>query len=129
MTATVNATTATKKDILIEQSPSPISLSSSLERKIAIATEGLTDYVARRLRKIGTRRSQQQQDIETICDYIIAMNAEINPSIMYRKNQIVVLCYLLEFNYNHHNSNNNYDNNNNNQNSFLKMTRNDIYHI
>jgi hypothetical protein len=126
MTA-VNATTATKKDILIEQSSSPISLSSSLERKIAIATEGLTDYVARRLRKIGTRRSQQQ-DIETICDYIIAMNAEINPSIMYRKNQIVALCYLLEFNYNHHNSNNNYDNNNN-QNSFLKMTRNDIYHI
>ena len=48
-----------------------------LERKITFATDGLINYVVKRLRNIGIR-----QNIETVCDYIIAMNAEINPSIM-----------------------------------------------
>jgi len=41
------------------------------------------------IRKLKHRDTTK--NIETICDYIIAMNAEINPSLMHKANQITVL--------------------------------------
>jgi hypothetical protein len=49
-----------------------------LERKIAIATEGFVDHITTKLRRL-----QSKQNIETICDYILAMNAEVNPSLVF----------------------------------------------
>lgn len=46
-----------------------------LERKIAIASEGFVDHITTKL------RLQSKQNIETICDYILATNAEVNPSL------------------------------------------------
>jgi integrase/recombinase XerD len=94
-----------KEEEIVDEEKDFIKL--KLERKIAIATEGLLDYVIKKLRKVRTR-----QNIEAICDYIIAMNAEINPNIMYRKNHLLVLCYLSEFY--------------NNQKLFSQMKREDI---
>ena len=59
---------------------------NKLERKIAIATDGLQPQFIRKLKHRDTTKN-----IETICDYIIAMNAEINPSLMHKANQITVL--------------------------------------
>lgn len=61
-----------------------------LERKIAIATEELINHFIVRLRRLLRR-----QNIETICNYIIAMNAEINPVLARKKEQLQVLCYYL----------------------------------
>jgi hypothetical protein len=94
-------------------------LLSSLERKIAIATEGLLNHIGKRLRSLRAK-----QDIETVCNYVILMNAEINPSAAYRKNQIMILCHLSEF---HNNNNKNNQNQNKNQiKAFKQMTRTDI---
>jgi integrase/recombinase XerD len=60
-----------------------------LERKIAIATEGFVDHITTKLRRL-----QSKQNIETICDYILAMNAEVNPSLAHKRNQMQILCYL-----------------------------------
>lgn len=46
-----------------------------LERKIAIATQGFTDYFINKLRR------QSEQNTTIICDYILAMNAEVNPQL------------------------------------------------
>jgi hypothetical protein len=79
---------------------------SKLERKIAIATDGIIDYAVRKLRRLGVQSQGKRtaaastigrQNIETICNYLIAVNAEINPSIMYKINKLQVLCLLLEF--------------------------------
>jgi integrase/recombinase XerD len=101
-----------------------------LERKIAIATEGLLDYIVKRLRSLEGKETTTtatspspsiavvsaaaigRQNIEIICNYLIAMNAEINPAIMSRRNLLVVLCYLSEF---HHNKK-----------LFSKMTRDNV---
>jgi hypothetical protein len=97
------------------------SYDNKLERKIAIATQGIIDYAVRKLRRLGVQSQGKRttaastigrQNIETICNYLIAVNAEINPSIMYKINKLQVLCLLSEFH--------------NNQKSFLQMTRNDI---
>jgi hypothetical protein len=62
-----------------------------LERKILIVTDGLRDNVVKRLRNIELNKNTNKkisslssskigrQNIETICDYTIAMIAEINP--------------------------------------------------
>src|SRR5215216_3297958 len=64
-----------------------------IERKIALATEGFYyDYMNNRLKNI-----ERKENIKTICNYLIAMNAEINPNIMYKKNQMQILCFLSEF--------------------------------
>jgi integrase len=63
-----------------------------LEAKIKIATEGLIPHFAAKLRRLKSK-----QNIETICDYIIAINAETNPSIPHRQNQLQTLCYISEF--------------------------------
>jgi integrase/recombinase XerD len=97
------------------------SYDNKLERKIAIATQGIIDYAVRKLRRLGVQSQGKRtaaastigrQNIETICNHLIAVNAEINPSIMYKINKLQVLCLLSEFH--------------NNQKSFLQMTRNDI---
>ena len=59
---------------------------NKLERKIAIATDGLQPQFIRKLKHRDTTKNT-----ETICDYIIAMNAKINPSLMHKANQITVL--------------------------------------
>ena len=66
-------------------------LSSSLEQKIKLATEGFIDHYVNLLRR------QSESNIEIICDYILAMNAEINPVPAYKKNQMQILCYLSEY--------------------------------
>jgi hypothetical protein len=84
MMTTVSSTTATNnnynnnpnKTKQIEEKKEEQEEQLKLERKIAIATEGLLDYIVKRLRKIRIRHN-----IETICDYIIALNVEINPNI------------------------------------------------
>jgi hypothetical protein len=60
-----------------------------LERKIAIATEGLVNNFI-----VQHRRLQPRQNIETICNYIITMNAKINPALARKKDQLQVLLYL-----------------------------------
>jgi hypothetical protein len=94
---------------------------NKLERKIAITTDGFLDNVIKRLRNLELKTTSSvspatkkigKQNIETICEYAIAMIAEINPAVMHRKNQVEVLCYLSEFH--------------NNQKLFSDMTRNDI---
>ena len=104
-------------------SPSPSSIShqeqtaqaqlTRLERKIAIATEGQVNFVIKKLRSLyANNKIVGLQNIEAICDYTIAMNAEVNPSLMHKRNQMQVLCLLSE----HHN----------NQILFSDMTSNDI---
>jgi hypothetical protein len=97
-----------------------------LERKITIATEGFAPFLIKKLKSLADNNNEVaakikikikenkigRQNIETICDYLIAMNAEINPSLMHKRNQMQVLCYLSEFH--------------NNQKLFTKMTSNDI---
>jgi hypothetical protein len=87
------------------------------ERKIAIATEGLIDFVIKKLRSLDNNNTKiiesvGKQNIEAICDYFIAMKAEVNPTIMRKKKIMQVLCYLSE----HHN----------NLKPFKEMTSNDI---
>jgi hypothetical protein len=53
-----------------------------------------------------------RQNIETICNYLIAITAEINPTLPHKKNILKVLCYLSEYH--------------NNLKSFKHMTRSDI---
>jgi hypothetical protein len=53
-----------------------------LERKIAIATDGLEEQFIRRLKHVTATKN-----IETICNYLIAMKAELNSSIMHKINR------------------------------------------
>jgi integrase len=86
-------------------------------------------YVVRKLRRLGEGGGRKRttieaaettsssavvgrQNIETICNYFIALGAEINPSLMYKRNKLQVLCLLSEFY--------------NNQKLFSDMIRNDI---
>jgi hypothetical protein len=61
---------------------------------------------------VAVKEEVGRQNIETICDYFIAMNSEINPSLMHKRNQMQVLCYLSEYH--------------NNQIPFREMTTEDI---
>jgi integrase/recombinase XerD len=69
--------------------------------------KGFTDHFVRLLKK-----QLLESNIETICDYIHAINTESNPSINHKRNQLQILCYLSEFL--------------GNQTSFIKMTRDNI---
>ena len=89
-----------------------------LERKIAIATEGFIPFIIKKLRRladndgVAVKEQVGRQNIETICDYLIAMNAEINPSLMHKRNQMQIICYLSKYH--------------NNQKPFREMTSNAI---
>ena len=76
-----------------------------LQTKIDDTTNGFTDYYRALLKR------QSEENILTIVEYIASMNVEINLSVLYRREQLAVLCYLSEF---HH------------QKSFKDMTREDI---
>ena len=90
-----------------------------MERKIAIATGVLINHSIVRIRRL-----QRRQNIGTICNYIIAMNAEINPVLGGKKDQLQVLCYYLSEYCCNQNQNN--KNNQNENKSFYEMTRDDI---
>ena len=81
--------------------------SPELSQKIVNATEGFTDYFIRLLKK-----QLLPENIENICDYILAIKAERNPSTHHKRNQLQILCYLSEFL--------------GNQTPFMKMTRDNI---
>ena len=78
-----------------------------LGQKIVNATQGLNNHFIKLLKK-----QLLDSNIETICDYILAINAESNPSLNHKRNQLQVLCYLSEYC--------------GNQTPFIKMTRNNI---
>ena len=84
---------------------SPSMHSSRLDYKIESVTAGLQDHFVNLLKK------QLSQNAETIADYILAMNVEVNPSIHHRINQIRTLIYLSKFH---------------KQKFFSKMTRDDV---
>ena len=68
-------------------------LSSSFERKITLATEGFT--TSRFCELILRDRSRlSKENALTICDYIIAMNREVNPRLSYKKYTIQFLAEL-----------------------------------
>jgi hypothetical protein len=60
------------------------------ERKIAIATEGLSSRCFNLLRNWVLPANEE--NALTICDYISSLNLEINPSECYRQNTIITLC-------------------------------------
>ena len=59
-----------------------------LEHKIKAITKGFIDYYSHILRE------QSPQNIEVICDYLTAMQTEVNPVEGTKKNQIQILCNL-----------------------------------
>jgi hypothetical protein len=96
-----------KQQLLFSSSSSPLLLEEHLESKIRIITAGMINHFGNKIRLL-----QNTENIETICDYISAMNTEINPSIFNKQSNIQVLCLLSEFH--------------NNTKSYREMTRTDI---
>jgi hypothetical protein len=90
-----------------QQLRSSLLLEEHLESKIRIITAGMINHFGNKIRRL-----QHTENIETICDYISAMNTEINPSIFNKQSYIQVLCLLSEFH--------------NNAKSYREMTRTDI---
>lgn len=62
-----------------------------LERKIEAVTADLTLEYQNRLHELPADNAL------TLCDYLLAMNTEINPSIKYKQTNIQTLCYLSRF--------------------------------
>jgi hypothetical protein len=80
----MTTTTTTEEEAILFSS----SFSVLLEQKIKAATEGLIDHYVNLLRR------QSESNIEIICDYILAMNAEVNTVLDHKRNQMQILCYL-----------------------------------
>jgi integrase/recombinase XerD len=82
VTTTTNATAITTSDMIIE-------------RKIETATEGLSyncfNFLHNKILPIN------KENALAICDYIFSLRSEVNPSIGYRKNVIILLCNFLIF--------------------------------
>jgi hypothetical protein len=97
-------TTASSISTSSSFSPNDLDFNLDLEQKIKAATEGFTNYAIKLL-----RQQKPEYNIQIICDYILAMNAEINPAIAHKKNQMQIICYLSEYC--------------GNQTPFVKMTR------
>jgi hypothetical protein len=68
-------------------------LSSSLERKITLATEGFNTSRFCEL-VLRDRNRLSKENALTVCDYIIAMKREVNPRLSYKKYTIQVLAEL-----------------------------------
>ena len=68
-------------------------LSSSLERKITLATEGFTTSRFCEL-VLRDRNRLSKENALTICDYVVAMKMEVNPRLSYKKYTIQVLSEL-----------------------------------
>ena len=60
-----------------------------LRRKTENAVDGLPFYCFSLLHKV---LSANKENALTICDYILTLNSEINPSELYRKDIIILLC-------------------------------------
>jgi hypothetical protein len=58
---------------------------------LVVTDDGLTPAHAVRLRE------QSEANAITICNYILAMKTEVNPTVQYRQITIQVLCYLSRF--------------------------------
>jgi integrase/recombinase XerD len=78
---------------------------TSLQRRIEAITADLQPNLATRLQE------QSKENTMTICNYILAMKTEINPSRQYRQTTIQILCYISKFH---------------NQKPFAEITRDDI---
>jgi hypothetical protein len=101
-----NQSTIIKKEAVKEQGQISSSLySTRLDDKTESVTAGLQAHLVSLLKK------QSSQNAETIADYVLAMNIEVNPSIHHRTNQIRTLSYLSDFH---------------KQKPFSKMTRDDV---
>ncbi|MFL6369100.1 MAG: hypothetical protein ACJ72T_11225 [Nitrososphaeraceae archaeon] len=105
MKATANVN-INNKNLLRTVATSTHDRDSLLERKIGLATEGLTRQYAERLYKI------RRENALAIVDFISSMKTEINPSLNHIKNNIMLLTLLSQFH--------------NNEKSFKQMTREDI---
>jgi integrase/recombinase XerD len=73
----------------------PSSDSTSLERKIENATEGLSSNCFNFLHNKVLPANKENALI--ICDYISSLKSEINPSDHYRKNTLILLCTFSTF--------------------------------
>jgi integrase len=89
--------------------------SEFLERKIASATDGLVDYFTTQLNNLSLK---SKENTLTICDYIAALTIEVNPVVMYKRTQILVLYYLSLHCYDHTSGKQ--------KKLFSEMTRNDV---
>src|SRR5207244_10216174 len=82
ITTITNATAITTSDMIIE-------------RKIETATEGLSyncfNFLHNKILPVN------KESALVICDYISSLRSEVNPSIGYRKNVIILLCNFLIF--------------------------------
>jgi len=78
------------KTITTATSTTVLSFSSPLDQKIIAATEGFIDHYVNLLRR------QSEPNIGIIYDYILAMNAEVNPVLAYKRSQMQILRYLSE---------------------------------
>jgi hypothetical protein len=92
-----NPPTLTSQDARVNNNNAIIS-SELLERKIASATDGLIDYFTSQLNNLSLK---SKENTLTICDYIAALTIEVNPVLMYKRTQILVLCYLSLHYYDH----------------------------
>ena len=63
----------------------------NLDRRIEEITEGLPNFFRNQLRCISNNNAI------TVCDYITALNREINLSQSYRKDNIKILCKFSKF--------------------------------
>jgi integrase len=66
---------------------------SLLERKIALATEGFTTHKFCEL-VLKDRTRTSKENALTICEYIIAMKREVNPTLSYKRHTIQIISEL-----------------------------------
>jgi hypothetical protein len=64
-----------------------------LERKITLATEGFTRLKFCEL-VLRDRNRLSEENVLTICEYIITMKREVNPRLSYKRNTIQFLSEL-----------------------------------
>jgi uncharacterized protein YihD (DUF1040 family) len=82
-------TSSTKDDPLLDGNENNVNPLTILDRKIVLVTEGFTtNRFCEMVLKDRSRLSEE--NALTICDYIIAMNREINPRLSYKR-------YIIEF--------------------------------
>jgi hypothetical protein len=76
-------------EILTQSATSSLVDNIELQSKIASATEGFTTKFCELV--LRDRERISQENVLTICDYIIAMKREVNPRPSYKRNTIEIL--------------------------------------
>ena len=76
-TATTTATTTTETITTIFDN-------RDYDKKIKLVTTGLQGY------HIPLLKKQSNQNAMTIIDYLLALNTEVNPSLVYKANQVLI---------------------------------------